>query len=144
SRCFSCYKPIRWLDNLPIIGYLRLRGRCRHCGAAFSARYLWVEVGTGLAFVGLFVFDVLWNPWNLPGVQYPLLGGTGMPPGPGMALFAYHAVLVACLIAAAVIDAGHRIIPPQIPYFGALVGVVGAAIMPWPWPHDPAVAAGPN
>jgi leader peptidase (prepilin peptidase)/N-methyltransferase len=140
SRCFSCYRPIRLLDNVPILGYLRLRGRCRHCGAAFSARYLWVEVGTGLAFVGLFVFDVLWNPWGLPGVRYPLVGGGGFPPGPGLALFAWHAVLVSCLIAAAVIDAGHRIIPPVIPYIGAVAGLIGAALMPWPWPHDPAAA----
>jgi leader peptidase (prepilin peptidase)/N-methyltransferase len=139
SRCFSCYRPIRLTDNLPIIGYLRLRGRCRYCGAPFSSRYLWVEVGTGVAFVGLFVFDVLWNPWRLPGVQYPWVGGSGMPPGPGLALFAWHAVLVSCLIAAAVIDAGHRIIPTPIPYTGALIGVIGAAFMPWPWPHAPAV-----
>src|SRR5262249_51874872 len=39
------------------------------------------------------------------------------------------------LIAAAVIDAEHRIIPPLIPYTGLLVGVVGGALMPWPWPH---------
>src|SRR5690349_12397555 len=54
SRCFVCYRPIRMLDNVPILGYLRLRGRCRACGAGFSAGYLWVEVGTGLAFATLF------------------------------------------------------------------------------------------
>ena len=52
SRCFACFRPIRPLDNIPILGYLRLRGRCRHCGAQFSSRYLWVELGTGLAFLG--------------------------------------------------------------------------------------------
>src|SRR4029078_13062561 len=54
SRCFVCYRQIRLLDNLPIFGYLRLRGRCRHCGAMFSSRYLWVELGTGLAFLALY------------------------------------------------------------------------------------------
>ena len=49
SRCFSCLQPIRIFDNLPIIGYLRLRGKCRSCGAAFSSRYLWVELEIGRA-----------------------------------------------------------------------------------------------
>ena len=58
SRCFSCLRPIRLTDNLPIIGYLRLGGRCRYCRAPFSSRYLWVELGTGLAFVALFGIEV--------------------------------------------------------------------------------------
>lgn len=143
SRCFSCLRPIRPLDNLPIIGYLRLRGRCRFCGAAFSARYLWVEVGTGLAFLGLFLWDVVFNVHGLPGAKYEPVGGSTAPPAVGLAAFAYHAVLVSCLIAAAVIDAGHRIIPPVIPFTGALVGIAGGALMPWPWPHLPDAAAGP-
>lgn len=142
SRCFACYRPIRPLDNLPIIGYLRLRGRCRSCGAGFSARYLWVEVGTGLAFLGLFLWDVVFNVHGLPGAQYKPVGGDTLPPAVGVAVFAYHAVLVSCLIAAAVIDAGHRIIPPLIPFTGAAVGIVGGMFMPWPWPHDPAAAVG--
>ncbi|MBX9582869.1 MAG: prepilin peptidase, partial [Gemmataceae bacterium] len=140
SRCFSCLRPIRPLDNLPIVGYLRLRGRCRSCGAAFSARYLWVEVGTGLAFLGLFLLDVVFNVHGLPGAEYQPVGGNTAPPAVGLAVFGYHAVLVACLIAAAVIDAGHRIIPPLIPFFGAFVGVAGGALMPWPWPHPPEAA----
>lgn len=138
SRCFSCYKKIRLLDNLPIIGYLRLRGKCRNCGAAFSSRYLWVEVGTGFAFLALFVLDVLVNLHDLPGVQFRVLGGNAMPPGPGLAVFVYHAALVSLLIAAAVIDAEHRIIPPLIPYTGVVIGIVGGALMPWPWPHGSA------
>ena len=55
SRCFVCFTPIRAFDNIPIVGYLRLRGKCRNCGATFSRRYLWVEIGTGLGFLGLFV-----------------------------------------------------------------------------------------
>src|SRR5881398_3325308 len=58
SRCFSCYKPIRLRDNIPILSYLLLRGRCRMCGAQFSARYLWVELFTGLAFLALFILEV--------------------------------------------------------------------------------------
>lgn len=138
SRCFSCLRPIRMLDNLPVLGYLRLRGRCRNCRAPFSSRYLWVELGTGLAFLGLFVLEVLVNPTNLPGVRFTTFDS--YPSGPALAMFAYHAVLLSCLIAAAAIDAEHRIIPAVIPYTGAVVGIVGGALMPWPWPH-PAAAA---
>lgn len=142
SRCFSCYKPISLTDNLPIVGYLRLRGRCRHCGAAFSARYLWVELGTGLATLALFVLEVLLNRHAIPALNQNLVNGyTAYPPGPFWAMFLYHCVLLWALIAAAVIDAEHRIIPPLIPYTGLLVGVVGGALMPWPWPNPAAAAA---
>ena len=137
SRCFSCLQPIRIFDNLPIIGYLRLRGKCRSCGAAFSSRYLWVELGTGLAFLGLFILEVVRPLHQLPGVHFdPVLS---MPTTAAIALFLYHACLLGLLIAAAVVDAEHRIIPPLIPYAGAAIGIIGGALMPWPWPHPASV-----
>ncbi|MDL5349965.1 A24 family peptidase [Microbacterium sp. zg-YB36] len=50
SACPQCGRPIAWYDNLPIISYLALRGRCRHCSARISVRYPLVELGTGLGF----------------------------------------------------------------------------------------------
>lgn len=142
SRCFSCYRPISAWDNVPIIGYLRLRGKCRNCGAQFSARYLWVEIGTGVATLGLFVLEVLLNWHGIAAIKFnPLAAGTALPPGPAVAMFLYHAVLLWCLIAAAAIDAEHRIIPPMIPYVGVAVGVLGAVFMPWPWPNPASAAA---
>jgi leader peptidase (prepilin peptidase)/N-methyltransferase len=141
SRCFSCLRPIRALDNLPVIGYLRLRGRCRDCGAAFSSRYVWVELGTGLAFLGLFVVEVVRPLHAIPGVRFDTVSGPGVPSPAAIAVFVYHACLISLLIAAAVVDAEHRIIPPLIPYTGAVIGIIGGALMPWPWPH-PAAAAG--
>src|SRR5687768_18214171 len=38
SRCGSCGKPLRWFDNIPVVSYLALRGRCGQCGAAISIR----------------------------------------------------------------------------------------------------------
>jgi leader peptidase (prepilin peptidase)/N-methyltransferase len=138
SRCFSCFQPIRLTDNLPIIGYLRLRGRCRRCGATFSSRYLWIELGTGLGFLALFVVEVLLNWHHIPALNFNIQAGpTAAPPWSAVAMFLYHAFLLSCLIAAAAIDAEHRIIPPMIPYAGVLVGVVGGALMPWPWPNPP-------
>jgi leader peptidase (prepilin peptidase)/N-methyltransferase len=139
SRCFACFTPIRPLDNVPILGYLRLRGKCRQCGAPFSSRYLWVEIGTGLAFLGLFVVEVLLNIYKIPALNFGILAGNNaLPPWQGLVLFFYHAFLLSALIAAAVIDAEHRIIPLLIPFTAVAVGIVGGALMPWPWPHPAA------
>jgi leader peptidase (prepilin peptidase)/N-methyltransferase len=51
SRCPSCRTPIRWYDNLPVLSYLMLGGRCRACGTFISVRYPVIEVTTALAFV---------------------------------------------------------------------------------------------
>jgi leader peptidase (prepilin peptidase)/N-methyltransferase len=52
SRCPGCRTPIRWWDNLPVVSWLLLRGRCRRCGASISPRYLLVELlGAAAAFV---------------------------------------------------------------------------------------------
>lgn len=50
SHCSACKAPIRWFDNVPILSWLWLRGRCRACKARFSARYLVVEAVTGALF----------------------------------------------------------------------------------------------
>ena len=50
SHCPKCDTPIRWYDNLPILGWLLLRGRCRSCGESISWRYPAVELATGLLF----------------------------------------------------------------------------------------------
>jgi len=145
SRCFSCLQPLKLADNLPIIGYLRLRGRCRQCGAGFSSRYLWVELFTGIAFVALFCVDVLSHassgpefvkPWHaIPGLKFSLFAGlTPLPPIEGLIYFVYHAILLSLLITAALIDAEHRIIPPQVTYTGVLIGLIGSTLLAWPWP----------
>src|SRR5438132_12838729 len=56
SRCGSCYQRIRFWDNIPLIGYLVLRGRCRTCRARFPVRYFIVELVTALAFTPLAYF----------------------------------------------------------------------------------------
>ena len=50
SHCFACQTPIRWYDNVPLLSWLWLRGRCRTCKAPFSGRYLIVEAVTGALF----------------------------------------------------------------------------------------------
>jgi len=48
SACMACARPIRWYDNIPVLSYILLRGRCRRCGSRFSVRYPLVELMTGL------------------------------------------------------------------------------------------------
>jgi len=54
SACPKCNTPIRFFDNVPVLSWLVLRGRCRHCKAAISGRYIAVEVLTGLMFVACY------------------------------------------------------------------------------------------
>ena len=73
-----------------------------------------------------------------PKFAYRLGAGPGVgPPWQAWALFALHAALLSLFIAAAAIDAGHRVIPAQITYPGTLLGLAGATLFPWPWPADP-------
>lgn len=149
SRCGHCLRPIRLFDNLPIIGYLRLRGRCRFCQATFSSRYLWVELGTGLAFLALFGIEIVTQgyggalgltPWqDVPGLRNGSGALGAFPPVSAWVYFFFHATLLSLLIASAVIDAEHRIIPLPITYTGTLIGLIGSTLMPWPWPSDPSV-----
>ncbi|PRP90400.1 prepilin peptidase [Enhygromyxa salina] len=68
SRCPGCETPIAWYDNIPILSYLLLRGRCRKCDEPFSARYLLVELLAGLLSFALFMLYVV----------TPLLEGGGI------------------------------------------------------------------
>src|SRR5713226_1646451 len=62
SRCGSCFQRVRLFpDNIPLVSYLLLRGRCRTCGARFSPRYFLVELFTGLGFAGLFYLEIVRN-----------------------------------------------------------------------------------
>jgi prepilin signal peptidase PulO-like enzyme (type II secretory pathway) len=55
SFCPECKKKIAWYDNVPILSYLSLKGRCRNCGKKISLRYPLLELSTGLLFLGAFV-----------------------------------------------------------------------------------------
>ncbi|NNF27364.1 MAG: prepilin peptidase [Gemmatimonadetes bacterium] len=53
SRCPGCGTPVRWRDNLPVLGYFLLRGRCRACGVSLSLQYPLVEAMVALLWAGL-------------------------------------------------------------------------------------------
>lgn len=109
SRCPACRTAIRWYDNLPVVSFLVLGGRCRACRAPISARYPLVELATASAFVlhalavgdqplllvqrlvftallvALFGTDLetqrLPNPLTLPGIAAGLVFSLWLPPG---------------------------------------------------------------
>ena len=110
SHCTSCGSDIRWFDNIPVISYLVLRGRCRVCKAPYSCRYFVVEVITGLTFIALFLKIGIVK--QLP--QTILLYWLG---------FWY-------LLGAAWIDAKHRIIPDALSLSVLIFSLVISAVFP--------------
>lgn len=65
SRCPVCLTPIEGRDNIPLLGWLRLGGRCRHCGTPISVRYPLVEGLVGSIFLLLFSVQLVSGGWNL-------------------------------------------------------------------------------
>ncbi len=106
SHCPRCGAPIRPRDNIPLLSFLLLKGRCRACRQPISWLYPAVELGTALVFV-LLVGKHGWG-WGL------------MP----------DAAFVSALIALAVIDAQHRVLPDAITYPGFVLAIGLRALFP--------------
>ena len=109
--CPACSAPIAWFDNLPLFGWLLLRGQARCCGARISVRYPFVEVLTALSFCLL---------WVVPPSH--LLFRDGSFAAPALLAFAFHAFFVANLIANTFIDFDHRILPDALTKPGMVAG----------------------
>ena len=153
SQCPKCGHPIRWYDNVPVFGWLWLRGRCRDCGAAISVRYPLVELAVGLIFLSLG-----WTDWvrpqqraweaeeaaavqaavqqNTPNGADATAGGAlnRVEPELNTALFAwrliFHLLLLCPLLAAALIDADGQRLPRRLITWPAGGGILIA--MFWP------------
>lgn len=106
SRCMGCGTAIRWYDNIPIMSWLMLRGRCRSCKAPFSIRYPLVELLTGLLAVLLFLKF---------GLSLSLV-----------VMFLFCAALVVITF----IDFDHQIIPDEISLPGIMVGFLSSFFLP--------------
>ncbi len=100
SRCPACGEGVRWYDNVPVLSWLLLRGRCRSCGEGISAQYPLVELVTGLAWGG----SVL-----LHGPELEALRG---------------ALFLTILLGIAVSDARFYIIPDQFTLGGTALGLI--------------------
>ncbi|MBN2211938.1 MAG: prepilin peptidase, partial [Sedimentisphaerales bacterium] len=121
SHCTSCDRPIAWFDNIPILSWFILRGRCRHCKARFSFRYALVELVTAGLFVG---FYGAYFHEQVRGEMPPFMQG-------GAWIYAGHMVLICVLLASSLIDREHWIIPLSLSYTAVAVGLVGSAIWPY-------------
>jgi leader peptidase (prepilin peptidase) / N-methyltransferase len=105
SRCPACDKPIAPYDNVPIVSWLLLQGRCRNCGARISPRYPLVELITAAAFAGV-------------------VAVRGFDEGLVLEL-----PFVAALIALAGIDYDHKLLPNKIVYPMAAYGLVATLLV---------------
>jgi len=118
SHCPHCDAPVRAWDNVPVISWLLLRGRCRSCGEHISARYPLVEVGTALLAVAVVVVnDADASTWL--GLAFVFL-----------------------LVPVALIDLDHRIIPNVLMAIGAVAAIaIGLLVDPAGVPEQLLAAA---
>jgi leader peptidase (prepilin peptidase)/N-methyltransferase len=111
SFCPHCRVTIRWYDNIPLLSYIMLRGRCRYCGTVISARYPLVEfLSCTVFFLAVFAFAV-----------------GAAPVWPRAAVVA---VFSASMIVVTFIDIDYRIIPDEISLGGTGAAVVFSALIP--------------
>src|SRR5262245_58011401 len=137
SRCGHCFAPIRLWDNIPLLSYWLLRGKCRHCKTPFSMRYFFVELLVAVGFVGLFYLEVIRNIHHMPAfnsapttLKFNLFSSANLPI---LLFFLQRAFLFSLLVVAAFCDLQNRSIPLSITLFGTLIGLVFATALPWPW-----------
>ncbi len=134
SHCPACKHPIRWHDNVPILGWIMLRGRCRDCRSSISVRYPLVEAITAALFLVLGVTEWFSFGANLPQRPIPMLHETIfglMSVGEALGIVAYHLLLFSTLLAAALIQYdGHRL--PSRMFLPAVVVGMAAPVI---WPH---------
>ena len=109
SRCPQCGAPLRWYDNIPLLSYIILGGRCRRCRAAISMMYPLVEFVTALVFLA----------------AYFLFG-----PSP---LLVARLVFACAMIVLFVVDLEHRILPNVITIPGIIAGFVFSLFLPPGW-----------
>ncbi len=109
SACTNCGRPLSWFENIPIVGYLALGGRCRTCRAGIAAQYPIVEALTAL------MFAAAW--WYY---------------GPGV-LLASRLVLGCALIVLFAIDLEHQLLPNVITLPGIAVGFAFSFFTPTGW-----------
>ncbi len=106
SACPRCGTAIRWYDNIPVISYLLLRGRCRGCQATISIRYPIVELLTGL---------------------FAMITWLQFGPNPATAIYF---LFIAALLVITFIDIDHRIIPDVISLPGIPIGFAASFLLP--------------
>jgi leader peptidase (prepilin peptidase)/N-methyltransferase len=109
SRCTACGRSLSWYENVPVVSWIVLRGRCRTCGAAISPMYPAVEIVTAALF----------------GAGYLIYGWTP--------LLAVRLLFACAMVVLFAIDLRHRILPNVITLPGIVLGVAFSLFMPPGW-----------
>lgn len=131
SHCPVCKHAIRWYDNVPVLGWLWLGGRCRDCRTAISPRYPLVELVVGLIFVGLAWLEIVHEGLNLPEPAAASDGAAAVLPADVVWLrYAYHLLFACTVLCVGLIDYDRRRVPVR---FWGPVLLLGLAL-PLAWP----------
>ena len=123
SHCPNCNAPIRWYQNIPILSWCCLRGRCANCHKPISPRYVIVELLGGVLFL------LIYLQWAMPAIL-------GRPPALGLvpifdpALMAVEALAVMGLILGSFIDLDHFYLPDRVTIGGMVLGVPLSFLVP--------------
>lgn len=134
SRCPACATPIEARDNIPVLGWLSLRGRCRTCGAPIAPRYLLIELAIGGLFVLLLHLAVFRGGAHLPGPAATTRAGMTILYSHEtwrlgrMAL--YHACLLSLLLVAGLIQYDRQRVPGRL--WGTMLAIGLVAGLIWP------------
>ncbi|WP_169977372.1 prepilin peptidase [Tautonia rosea] len=133
SHCPSCHTALTFRENIPILGWLRLRGRCRSCQTPISPRYPIVETVTGAIFLALLEVQLLSGGGSVPVREPNFYAGVvwilWYPKWDLISLYAYHLILLCTTLCLALIAFdGHRI-PRRLLIMTILVGFLGPILM---------------
>lgn len=108
SKCPKCSHIIAWYDNIPILSYVLLRGRCRHCRKSISMHYPLIELASGLLFIAVFVKEI-----DFAQITYQ-----------SVLTFIAYLTFSSIMLAIFFIDAEKQIIPNKLTYPGLIIGAV--------------------
>lgn len=144
SRCPFCETPILFKHNVPIFGWLALRGRCHACRLSISSRYILVEILVGVLFVSLVCALVVSGGANLP-IRTPnrrvgVMWNIFTPQWDLIRFYCLHAFLLAVLSTIALMKLDRFRIPIRLVLFTLVVGIASQVV----WPHLSLVPWGPN
>jgi leader peptidase (prepilin peptidase)/N-methyltransferase len=130
SRCPKCERRLAWYDNIPVLGWIKLGGKCRWCHQPISPRYPIFEALTGLLFVAYAVAVFVFGYGPCVAHGGPIVSDVGLPlPAPlanvanDWPLLAIHLFLIAALLAASLIDIETFTIPDVIPLSVAVFSI---------------------
>ncbi len=109
SKCVYCNKRIVWYDNIPVLSYLFLRGKCRHCQRKISAQYPIVEFLTGIVFLLLFRSVLIVSGYSF-------------------CAYSFYIIFCCLLIIGSFVDLRLHIIPNEITYTGLVLAPIASIL----------------